>query len=382
MIPDLASANGGSDDVYVHLGLGNSEFEDPKIFSVGKRPISLAAGFYDDDAVLDLAVANGIVNFDTSRTDFSIYLGVGDGTFLLFKDFKLIEGPTFIFSEDLNLDGIHDIVVGNFSITHTDSLLSIYLGTGDGSFVEDTIIAVGKWPSSAAAGDFNSDGNIDLAVGNAIGTGVSILMGGGDGGFVKTSVYDVSVSGAHSIAIGDINMDGVEDIVTEGQDAIITVFLGVGDGTFGSEIRYVAGKGGGAINLGDLDNDGDIDMVTPAVSVFINKKITTSVTDYKDKSISISTSLGQNYPNPFNSATTISYELPKAGFVILKIYNILGETVKVLVDSAQPAVEHKIRWNGLNAQGMSVATGIYLYELTIRNQSLNNTTVKKMMLLK
>jgi len=83
--------------------------------------------------------------------------------------------------------------------------------------------------------------------------------------------------------------------------------------------------------------------------------------------------LSQNYPNPFNPYTVITYSLPKAGYVSLKVYNALGQEVSTLINGIKDAGIHKIDFNaaGLNS-------GIYFYKL----ESDNATQVKKMTLLK
>jgi hypothetical protein len=73
--------------------------------------------------------------------------------------------------------------------------------------------------------------------------------------------------------------------------------------------------------------------------------------------------LSQNYPNPFNPTTTIRYALPKGSHVTLKIYNLRGELVKILVNGYQSAQNHQVTWNGDNESGQKVAAGIYLYQL-------------------
>jgi len=83
--------------------------------------------------------------------------------------------------------------------------------------------------------------------------------------------------------------------------------------------------------------------------------------------------LGQNYPNPFNPTTTISYQLPVAGVVSLKVYNILGQLVSVLYDGFRQVGEYQAT---LNAEGLS--SGIYLYQLKVGNF----VSTKKALLLK
>lgn len=73
--------------------------------------------------------------------------------------------------------------------------------------------------------------------------------------------------------------------------------------------------------------------------------------------------LMQNYPNPFNGTTVIDYYLPAAGEVDLAIYNLLGQEIKTLVRSGKRAGTHTIRWDGRDANGNPVASGVYFYRL-------------------
>ena len=81
------------------------------------------------------------------------------------------------------------------------------------------------------------------------------------------------------------------------------------------------------------------------------------------------TQLSQNYPNPFNPETWIPYQLATATDVTLTIYNIQGRVVRNLDLGHQRAGMYHIRsraayWDGRNAQGESVASGVYFYTLT------------------
>ena len=88
--------------------------------------------------------------------------------------------------------------------------------------------------------------------------------------------------------------------------------------------------------------------------------------------------LGQNYPNPFNPATTIEYALSKNGYVEMKIFDLLGKQVRVLVAGERTAGRHHIIWNGLDDSGRRVASGLYLYTLTADGY----TETKKLLLIK
>jgi hypothetical protein len=79
--------------------------------------------------------------------------------------------------------------------------------------------------------------------------------------------------------------------------------------------------------------------------------------------------LHANYPNPFNPSTTISFDLPAAGIASLSIYNLRGQLVKTLLDRSQQASgRHFLNWDGNDALGRKVSSGVYLYRLTFDGQ--------------
>jgi N-acetylneuraminic acid mutarotase len=88
--------------------------------------------------------------------------------------------------------------------------------------------------------------------------------------------------------------------------------------------------------------------------------------------------LYQNYPNPFNPETTTEYVLAKSGNVKISIYNISGQTVKLLKQGFQHSGSYKIQWNGRNNSGQAVPSGIYLLEMIIDG----HRQTKRMLLLK
>ena len=89
-------------------------------------------------------------------------------------------------------------------------------------------------------------------------------------------------------------------------------------------------------------------------------------------------SLGQNYPNPFNPTTAIEFNLPKASHVTLTIYNILGQRVTDLINSTLSAGNKSIEWNGTDANGRTVESGVYFYKISADEFSMT----RKMMMLK
>ena len=92
-----------------------------------------------------------------------------------------------------------------------------------------------------------------------------------------------------------------------------------------------------------------------------------------DKQLPSEFSLEQNFPNPFNPSTTINFTLPEKEIVILKIYDVMGEEVAVLLNEEQPAGLHSVEFDA-----SKLASGTYYYKL----QAGSNIETRKMMLLK
>jgi len=88
--------------------------------------------------------------------------------------------------------------------------------------------------------------------------------------------------------------------------------------------------------------------------------------------------LDQNHPNPFNPMTTIRYSLGEPSEVRLIVYNVLGQQVRVLTNAFQNAGQYEVMWDGHDALGRDVSSGLYLYRL----QAGSNLVVRKMLFTK
>ena len=108
------------------------------------------------------------------------------------------------------------------------------------------------------------------------------------------------------------------------------------------------------------------------IQLILSGATITGVEDF-GKQIPSSFAVSQNYPNPFNPTTTIQYLLPKGAIVKLKIFNILGEEVSLVVNEFKEAGIHQAQWNANN-----VPSGVYFYRL----QAGENVETKKMILLR
>jgi len=111
---------------------------------------------------------------------------------------------------------------------------------------------------------------------------------------------------------------------------------------------------------------------------FIDIKTATDIKDENGIEVPTEYSLLQNSPNPFNPSTKIQFELPKAGFARLSVYNVLGQTVRTLYEEKLLAGKHTVIFDGKDDNGSEIASGIYFYRL----EAGDFTQSKKMILLK
>jgi hypothetical protein len=124
----------------------------------------------------------------------------------------------------------------------------------------------------------------------------------------------------------------------------------------------------------------DYDSVTTdqTYQSYVEDCLSQDVDDDKDNLVPQEYQLAQNHPNPFNPTTEIVFGLPKAGFATLRIYNILGQEVTILVNKYMSAGRHRVTWNGTDKSGRAVSSGVYFY----RMQSKDFAQTKQMLLLK
>lgn len=133
----------------------------------------------------------------------------------------------------------------------------------------------------------------------------------------------------------------------------------------------------GGLPLGDLDwfptQKASWEAQRDAELTTISNVLYNGITATEESSVPESFQLNQNYPNPFNPTTVISFSIPEAGNVQLKVFNALGQEVATLVDGYKAVSEYKVNFDASN-----LSSGVYFYTLKVNDQA----QTKKMLLLK
>jgi hypothetical protein len=172
--------------------------------------------------------------------------------------------PFAIAAGDFDGDGDADVATANqFSAD-----VSILLGDGTGRLSASTALAVGDPPVDVVAADLDDDEDLDLVVASESAETLTIALGDGDGGFVIAESIDLRGSPAtganppSDVAIGDMNRDGHLDLVAASLLANkVTVVLGDGEGSFAAPRAHEVADGPMRLALGHLDGDGRRDVV-------------------------------------------------------------------------------------------------------------------------
>ena len=262
----------------VLLGNGDGTFQAHVDYQTGPRSTWVAAGDFNLDGKLDIAVANYGPAFTTGSV--SILLGKGDGSFQGRVDYPAGVNPIGVIVGDFDSDGAMDLAVGDNNFPQGVSVLP---GNGDGTFQSATHYQTQHGPRSGIVADMNLDGNLDLAFAPYDGTGavgVYIFMGNGDGTFQPEVSYGAG-AGANSVTGADFNGDGLLDLaVANFESSNVSVLLGQGDGTFQSHVDYPAGSGPAQLGIGDFNGDGMLDLAVANQNVKHNVGLSTNSSDY------------------------------------------------------------------------------------------------------
>jgi hypothetical protein len=252
----VVSSYGTSQNVYVLLGNGDGTFQAPSVISVNGGLYAVAAGDFNGDGNLDLAVV------DNTHSAVLILLGHGDGTFAQPTTANTCSTgaqPVALAVGDLNGDGKLDIVTANSGANS----VTLCPGDGAGGFLAPISLAAstlsGGTPNGVAIADVTGDGKPDLVV-SLWQNAYSVLAGNGNGTFQpsNTQFIPAPASNPYSVAVVDLNGDSKPDLIFPNGNGI-SVFLGNGNGTFQPQAVYPGG--GDAVVVADMNGDGKPDIL-------------------------------------------------------------------------------------------------------------------------
>ena len=256
---DIAVVNRRSGDVSVLLGTGDGGFSAAvSYFITSRRPFLLRSGDLNHDGFPDLAVL--------SVASLFLLRNQGDGTFAVTSSFP--SSGTILEVEDVDRDGDLDLIFGTGS-----RQLSIGFNRGDGEIGTLRVVNTDDLPDSLVVTDIDADGVLDLARLSSTGNDVSVLLGGEEEDFTLRRT-DIPLFGCedprgcrpHSGAAGDFNGDGHIEVIgvnTGAGSFSITINAGTGELDFVGNHHFPESFHPQDMAAGDLDGDGDLDVVTP-----------------------------------------------------------------------------------------------------------------------
>jgi hypothetical protein len=279
--PSAIGSTDGFDPTRMDVMLGNANATftaAAPILSNAQNFGYVLAGDFNQDGNLDL-ITEGAYELST-------YLGNGDGTFRPYVEYPYPRRDfnQEILSGDFNGDGKLDLILLKANGTEVNMTLWFLAGNGDGTFGKPQQIAIARNTATCTGGspmqlsDFNGDGKLDLAFCDS--SQIGILLGNGDGTFQPPTFYTADSTGGRqfTFAIGDINSDGIPDLlVSEYEDSTnpqLAIFLGNGDGTFRTPQIISEPEAESGIVAGDFNSDGLLDFIFQSdlgMDVFLQK---------------------------------------------------------------------------------------------------------------
>jgi hypothetical protein len=244
-------------------GSGTGIFQGGSDQNVGTRPSWETLGDVDGDGDLDLLTAN----FSPATSAVSVRFNDGTGHFSGNQEVPVGFGTTCVVLGDLDGDGDLDFVSANYAAISSTPSVSVRFNDGTGTFSgTQSLTAGGSGISGVALGDADGDGDLDLFAATCAGI-IAVRLNNGAGTFSATG-QNVSVNRCpQNVVVGDVDNDGDLDLLSTNDytPAQVSVRLNDGSGQFSGTQEVAVNGAPYGIALGDVDGDGDLDFVTANV---------------------------------------------------------------------------------------------------------------------
>ena len=194
----------------------------------------------------------------------------------------------------------------------------------------------------------------------------------------SSNTITTSADFARSVYAIDVDGDGDIDVLSaSSDDDKIAWYENDGNENFTAHIITIDAFSANSVYAIDVDGDGDIDVLSASFwddkIAWYENLLIVGIDDNNPLGVPFQFQLYNNYPNPFNPTTKIKYQLPELSFVTLKVYDVLGNEVAILVSEEKPIGTYELIWHSEN-----LPSGIYFYRL----QAGSFVETKKMVLLK
>ncbi len=266
----------------------------------------------------------------------------------------------FGFTDSLGAYSVGHLLAGKYI------LLAVPFGDYAPAFYKAGAFGVLRWKDADTVTVSGDVPGIDIGVKQIHSNGVATLSG-------------IVTAGGQAQA-------GVNVVVEDAGGAVLG--CGMTDGT-GSYVIDALPAGAVTITADLVGYDDGVQATSVGASEFVMTQdfalgVTLSVSPSGGAGVPASYALGQNYPNPFNPSSRIDFSLPVAGTATMKIFNLLGQEVVTLVNGPLASGTHETVWDGRDAAGRVVSSGVYFYRLEVRGPDGGAafSAMKKMVLLK